>query len=264
MPAPTHDADRVAPMHGVGWRLGWTVAGFAPFLAVSAVHLATKFAKPSRLETVTKGLEMPTLALGLAGTLLTTRRKPRAVVVALLFIGLALSWFGDIALTVDLAAGLGFFLLAHLVYIAMFQLAFARRQPSWWALLAIPWFLALVVLVGPHLGRMLPSVVLYSAILGVMAAWSTRGTPLTVGGALLFVASDTLLAFRTFTARLQQPLWRLPVMSTYLAAQALIGLGILSAEEASGGRQERVIRNSGRPVSSSIVSWPSAAKPQPA
>ncbi len=263
MPAPTHDADRVAQQHGVGWRIGWTLAGFAPLLAVSAVHLATKFAAPSRLETVTKGLEMPSLAISLGGVLLTTRRKPRAAVVALLFIGLALSWLGDVALTVDLAAGLGFFLLAHLVYIAMFQLAFPRRRPSWWALLAIPWFLALVVLVGPYLGRMLPSVVLYSAILGVMAGWSTRGTRLTVGGALLFVASDTLLAFRTFTPRLQEPLWRLPVMASYLAAQALIGLGILRAGEASGDGQERVIRTSGRPVSSSIVSWPSRANPHP-
>src|SRR3954468_9957088 len=108
-----HDAE-VPDGHGVGWRIGWTLAGFAPFLAVSAVHLATKFAAPSTLEAATKALEMPSLAVGLGGMLLTVKRKPRAVVVALLFIGLALSWLGDIALNSNLSAGLAFFLAAHL------------------------------------------------------------------------------------------------------------------------------------------------------
>jgi len=262
MAALTHDAERQPGQQGLGWRIGWALAGFAPFLAVSTVHLSTKFADPSPLEAGTKGLLMPALAVGLGGVLLTTKRKPRAVVVALLFIGLALSWLGDVALTTDLAVGLAFFLAAHLAYIAMFQLAFARERPSPWALLAIPWFLALVALVGPSLGTMLPAVVVYSAILGVMAAWSTRGTTLTSAGALLFVASDTLLAFRTFTPRLQANAWRFPVMATYLAAQLLIGLGILQTGEAAGRDQRRLIRTSGRPVSSSIVSWPSRANPQ--
>ena len=231
MPAVTHDAEPEPDQHGLGWRIGWALAGFAPFLAVSAVHLSTKFADPSPLEAGTKGLEMPALAIGLGGVLLSTKRKPRAVVVALLFVGLVLSWLGDVALNTDLAVGLTFFLAAHLAYIAMFQLAFPRARPSPWALLAIPWFLTLVVLVGPSLGGMMPAVVVYSAILGVMAAWSTRGTPLTSAGAVLFVASDTLLAFRTFTRRLQANPWRFPVMATYLAAQLLIGLGILQTGE---------------------------------
>src|SRR4051794_17613929 len=208
MAAVAHDA-QVPDGHGVGWRIGWTLAGFAPFLAVSTVHLATKFAAPSPLEAATKALEMPSLAVGLGAVLLGTKRKPRTVVAALLFVGLALSWLGDIALNSNLSAGLGFFLAAHLAYIAMFELAYPRGRPSRWALLAIPWFLALVVLVGPSLGRMLAPVVLYSAILGIMAAMSTRGTPLTARGALLFVASDTVLAFRTFTPRLQANRWRL-------------------------------------------------------
>jgi len=239
MPALTHDADRRPEQHGVGWRIGWALAGFAPFLAISAVHLSTKAADSSPLEAFTKGLEMPSLAVAIGGVLLTTRRKPRAVVVALLFIGLALSWLGDIALNFDLAAGLAFFLAAHLAYIAMFQLAYPERPPSWWALLAIPWFLALVILVGPFLGRMLPSVVLYSAVLGVMAAWSTRGTRQAAAGALLFVVSDTLLAFRTFTPRLQANVWRILVMATYLAAQLLIALGIVQAGETARGDRIR-------------------------
>ena len=265
MPATTDAAD--APTgaldepHSLGWRIGWALAGFAPFAAVSAVHLGTKFVDGSPLDAATKVLEIPTLALGLGSTLLTTRRKPRAVVAALLFIGLALSWLGDVTLNTSLAMGLGFFLAAHLAYIAMFQVAFRDRRPSWWGLLAIPWFLALVVLIGPVLGRMLVPVVLYSAILGLMGVWSTRGTSLTTVGALLFVASDTVLAFRTFTPRLQTNGWRPVVMATYLAAQLLISLGILRAEEQRDG-QDLLSRNSGRPVSSSMVSWPSSANPQ--
>lgn len=233
MPAMTQDADPIAEHHGLGWQLGWTLAGFAPFVAVSAVHLATKFAPDSRLEVVTKALEIPSLAVALGSTLLTTRRKPRAVVAALLFVGLALSWLGDITLNTSLSLGLGFFLVAHLTYIAMFQLAFPGRRASRWAVLAIPWFLALVVLVGPQLGVMMPSVVLYSAILGLMAVWATRGTALTALGALLFVTSDTILAFRTFTPHLHDDIWTFYVMATYLAAQALIAMGILGAEASS-------------------------------
>jgi uncharacterized membrane protein YhhN len=237
MPAVTHDAEAL-DRHRIGWRIGWTLAGFAPFLAISAVHLSTKLAAPSPLEAVTKGLEMPALVVGLGGVLLSTKRKPRTVVVALLFTGLALSWLGDVALNSNLSAGLAFFLAAHLVYIAMFQVAYPRGRPSRWALLAILWFLGLVILVGPSLGGMLAPVVLYSAILGIMAVWSTRGTPLTAGGAVLFVASDTVLAFRTFTGHLQAHPWRLAVMTPYLAAQLLIGLGILQSGENGGQRSE--------------------------
>jgi uncharacterized membrane protein YhhN len=239
MPAPTHDAQPAPEQHeseghGLGWRIGWTLAGFAPFLAVSAVHLATKFVDGSPLDAVSKGWEMPTLALGLGGVLLTTRRKPRTVVTALLFIGLALSWLGDVTLNASLAAGLGFFLAAQLAYIAMFQLAFPERPPSRWAALAVPWFVALVILVGPSLGRMTAPVVLYSAILGLMAVWASRGPALATVGAVLFVASDTVLAFRTFTPRLRAPLWRPFVMATYLAAQAMISAGVLSAQKPEG------------------------------
>ena len=220
--------------HGLGWRIGWTIAGFAPFLAVSAVHLSTKFVDDSPLDAVSKGLEMPTLALALGGMLLTTHRKPRVVVTALLFVGLALSWLGDVTLNTSLAVGLGFFLAAHVAYIAMFQLAFSERRPARWALLAIPWFLALVVLVGPSLGGMMVPVVLYSAILGLMAVWASRGTALTAAGAVLFVVSDTVLAFRTFTPRLQTTIWRPIVMATYLAAQALISVGVLQAQKPEG------------------------------
>ncbi|MEP6842909.1 MAG: lysoplasmalogenase [Pseudolysinimonas sp.] len=228
----TDGAEPSAKPHGIGWRIGWTVAGFAPFVAISAVHLATKFTHHSTLESVTKGLEIPALTLGLGGVILSAQRKPRAVVADLLFVGLALSWVGDVTLNRSLGHGLGFFLAAHLTYIGMFQLAFPRGRPSRWSALAIPWFLALVVLVGPHLGSMLPSVVFYSAILGVMAVWATRGTLLTAVGALLFVASDTVLAFRTFTSRLQGDGWRFVVMATYLPAQALIALGILRLDAA--------------------------------
>jgi uncharacterized membrane protein YhhN len=253
MPAETHAADPVEP-HGTGWHIGWALAGFAPFITISVVHLAAKVTGHSALEAATKAMEIPTLGIALGGTLLTTRRKPRVVVTALLFVGLALSWLGDVTLNSRLAVGLAFFLAAHLIYIAMFELAYPRNRPSAWSLLAIPWFLALVIVVGPQLGVMLPSVVAYSAILGVMAIWSTRGTTLTTVGALLFVVSDTILAFRTFTPRLQHNAWKVLVMATYLPAQALIASGILSSS--------RAMRTSGSPVSSSIVSWPSSANPQ--
>jgi len=259
MAAESRDAEGPEP-HGPGWRLGWALAGFAPFVTISAVHLTAKLTHRPRLEAATKAMEMPTLGLALGSRMLTARRTPRTVVTALLFVGLALSWLGDVTLNGRIALGLAFFLAAHLCYIAMFQLAFPRGRPAGWSLLAIPWFLWLVIVVGPRLGVMLPSVVAYSAILGVMAIWSTRGTALTAAGAVLFVGSDTILAFRTFTPHLQNDVWKMLVMATYLPAQALIATGVLDSARAPAA-QPRAMRTSGSPVSSSMVRWPSSAKP---
>ncbi len=252
----TDGADSGAAPHGLGWRIGWTLAGFAPYLAVSAVQLVTKFTKDSTLDAVTKGLEIPALAVGIGGVLLTTKRKPRTIVAALLFIGLALSWVGDVALNSSLPLGLGAFLAAHAVYVALFQVAFRDRRRSRWTVLAIPWFVGLLVLLGPYLGGMLPVVALYGLVLGLMAVWSTRGNPLTILGALLFVASDSILAFRLFTPMFPGDGWEFVVMLTYLGAQALIAVGVLRND------QERLSRSSGNPVSSSMVDSPSSANPQ--
>ncbi|HXR44079.1 MAG TPA: lysoplasmalogenase [Pseudolysinimonas sp.] len=211
---------------GLGWRIGYTVAGFVPFAAVSAVQLVTKYSNDLPLDHVTKALEMPTLALGAAISLVGARRRPRLVVLIGLTAGLLFSWLGDVVLDSDLRIGLLFFLLAHAAYIVMFALAYRGRRPSWWALLAIPWFVGLLLLLAPVLGGMLALVAVYGLVLGAMAVMATRGNVLTAVGGLLFVASDTILALRLFTGMLGGDTWEFVVMLAYLAAQTLLVAGV--------------------------------------
>jgi uncharacterized membrane protein YhhN len=219
----------------LGWQIGWTLAGFVPYLAISAVQLVTKFSNDS----VTKALEMPTLAFGAGVAILFAHRRPRPLIAALLFGVLALSWLGDISLD-HLTVGLGLFFAAHAAYITMFERAFRPRRPSRWGLLAIPWFIVLMVLLAPHLGGMLPLVAVYGAILGAMAVSASRGNAVTSIGGVLFVASDSFLAFRLFTPLFQDDLSEFLIMLAYLAAQGFITAGILRAT----GQGERVSRSS--------------------
>lgn len=222
------------PPRPIGWRIGWTLAGFVPYLAVTAVQLVAKFSNDASVDHVSKALEMPTLAFGAGVAILLALRRPRPLITALLFAGLALSWLGDMYLD-RLTLGLGLFFAAHAAYIAMFEVAFRGRHRSRWGLLALPWFAALLVLLAPYLGGMLPLVALYGAILGGMAVSSTRGTPLTALGGILFLVSDSFLAFRLFTPLFQDDLSEFLIMLAYLAAQALIVAGMLQAEHARSG-----------------------------
>jgi uncharacterized membrane protein YhhN len=133
-----------------------------------------------------------------------------------------------VALASSFELGLACFLVAHLFYIALFWTCFHRR-PSWWGLLALPWFAALLWLLAPSLGELLPIVALYGAVLGAMAVSATRGNLYTVLGGVFFVVSDSMLAFRLFTPLFQSPPEDAVIMTAYLLAQAFIVLGVLHA-----------------------------------
>lgn len=129
--------------------------------------------------------------------------------------------------------GLGSFLIAHLVYIALFR---KYRSLLWWKPSpARLWgVLAIVVALGSvlgslyhSLGPMLVPVVVYSLVLvcmGISAILADLGTPLAGIGALLFIASDAMIAISKFRSPFsgnEQLIW-----ITYYAAQVLILCGI--------------------------------------
>ena len=202
-----------------------TVAAFIPFAAVSVIHLTAKLSGDVPLDRATKGLTVPALILAVLIVLLANHiRLPRPVLAALVA-GLTLSWIGDITLA-DFTTGLSFFLLAHVAYIVLFHLAFARRI-SWWSLGLLPWYAGLLLALWPFLGDLAGVVALYGLILGLMAAAATRGNALTMLGGTLFVASDSLLAFRMFTPLFQTPAEDVVIMGLYLAAQLFITVGVL-------------------------------------
>ena len=206
------------------------VPAFTPYAVVSVVYLGGILSGVTALSDATKPLLMPALILAFGLSLLARRNQaastPTPLAAALTLGGLVLSWAGDVALGPSFELGLGFFLLAHLCYIAAFWTAF-RRRPSWWGLLALPWFAGLLWLLAPSLGAMLPIVGVYGAVLGFMAVSATRGNLFTILGGVLFVVSDSMLAFRIFTPLFQSPPEDAVIMVAYLLAQAFIVIGIL-------------------------------------
>lgn len=171
------------------------------------------------------------LVLAAASTSAHGSRYQLAIVV-----GLAFSLLGDILLMLPrerFVAGLASFLVAHIAYAAAFTAGSAPGLAS--LLLLLPLLgAALPVLrrLWPGLGRLRVPVLFYAATIVIMVglAWArawgvpSTGAALAAVGAMLFMVSDTVLAFNRF----QRPFhsaqaW---VMSSYVAAQALIACSV--------------------------------------
>jgi uncharacterized membrane protein YhhN len=161
-------------------------------------------------------------------------------------IGLCCAAAGDELLlgagTIPFALGMLAFVAMHGCYIAGFsRLAtcngVVRRRP--W--LALPYAIAVVgttIVLAPQAGPLAVPVAIYSVVLGAMALVALDqigriALPAALaiaGGALLFMCSDTLLAFSTFS-----PAWPLSatptnvlVLGTYYVAQVAIASGVVA------------------------------------
>jgi uncharacterized membrane protein YhhN len=215
----------------------------SPFLIlfwfVAVAHIAATGIAWRALEVFTKPLILPML---LAYYLSNARVRSIGIILALVF-----SWLGDGLLLVQPAEeiffmlGLGSFLLAHGFYIFSyrqhcFDTARAGGMGTQKVRLAFPVTLAgmgLVVVLFPSLGAMKIPVVIYALILTAMVVsaifrlglTSTTSFWMVVSGAVLFMASDSLLAINKFLELLPNAsVW---IMITYCAAQFLIVEGIL-------------------------------------
>lgn len=161
----------------------------------------------------------------------------------LLGIALTLSSVGDFLLGIRrlgslderslFLIGLGSFLIAHLPYIALFRKFHAS---VWWTpnSTRVCGALAILVVVGSvlgilrqSLGSVLIPVGIYSLVLcgmGISAILADLGTPLAGVGALLFIASDVMIAISRFRGPFlgnEQLIW-----ITYYSAQLLILRGV--------------------------------------
>lgn len=204
---------------------------FAPFLAVSAVHLVMIAVGADEAARISKLLLMPALAVAVV-LALRPLREARGSATWLLLTAIVFSWGGDAALTVAgewwFIVGLGSFLLAHVVYIALFlRLPTAGRRLSAWSLAYVVWYVAFLALLAPHLGGLLAPVAVYGAVLGTMAALAAGRGGLIAAGGVLFVVSDSVLALGRFLPGYEFALHDLTVMTSYLAAQGLIAWGVV-------------------------------------
>ena len=165
--------------------------------------------------------------------------------------GMGLSCLGDIALMLPMDAfvpGLVAFLLAHVCYIVAFRAGIhAGRGLGVAAVLLGAFAAGNLIALWPHLpADMRVPVLAYVVVLAVMAIlalarhWRVpapqgigrRSTAWGAGGAVLFVASDCLLAWDRFGGGL--PMASLLVLSTYYAAQYGIARSVPGAHGTRG------------------------------
>ncbi|MFC9940701.1 lysoplasmalogenase [Nocardiopsis alba] len=208
----------------------------ALFALICLVHLWIQVFGPEGWSRPTQVALMPALAL----VLVTAAGRPLGRLLGLTVVALVFSWLGDSA--PGLASGdtafllmVGFFLIAQVVYVVAFwrhradSVLYRRR------LLLVPYVgyvAALVWICAPNTGPLLVPVLLYGLLLGLMAILSTGMGPWVAAGGALFLISDSLIALNAFAPGLDLPQRDLLVMSTYIAAQTLIVLGLLRLERA--------------------------------
>jgi uncharacterized membrane protein YhhN len=214
----------------------WLIA----FALASLANLAAVVLGNKTLIFITKPLLMPLLAVWLATE---THGGPPRFLKKMVFAALGFSWLGDVLLLWGelpffFMTGLVAFLFAHLSYIGGFSSVknldggLPRRQPLWVLVIVIFAFALLWLLwAGIPEGMRLP-VGIYAAVISTMTLSVVNAKEnvvvkiyqTLVAGALLFMASDSLLAMNKFGYKFSAA--GLLVMATYLAGQFLLVKGV--------------------------------------
>ncbi len=163
----------------------------------------------------------------------------------ILLTALTFSWIGDVILLfadrgeIYFILGLVAFLLSHIFYIVLFnkqtisktisnKLSFGAGIG-----LIVIYFSLMITTLGPKLGSLTVPVVIYAIVISTMLYFALKGSfqweaipnHSVLIGALLFISSDSILAFNKFYEPI--PAASLLIMVTYLLAQYGIVKGIL-------------------------------------
>jgi uncharacterized membrane protein YhhN len=216
------------------------------FLFILLVDLFAVYLNNETLRSITKPLLMPVLAI-----YLLTQTKPVASnLKAWIFIALFFSWVGDMFLMLEernsvfFLLGLSDFLIAQVFYIIFFHNIRMReyiRGNALLLLLAIVYYGILISILSPFLGDLILPVRIYGVVLSFMlmlAMHAIFSKHKKAGlwmmlGAVLFVTSDSLLAFNKFYATFNYA--GIIIMLTYGLAQLFITHGAvkyISSEKA--------------------------------
>lgn len=152
-----------------------------------------------------------------------------------LITALAFSACGDILLTLplnfQLEAGLASFLAAHIIYIiALWEGTkgrwFQHKKQIILPLAIILYSIFMLTVLFPFLNDMSIAVIFYIAVISFMAMTAIQNNNLSAFGAVLFMISDTLVAFEAFVFNHSHyAFW---VMITYYSAQYFIIRGLLA------------------------------------
>ena len=158
---------------------------------------------------------------------------------------LVFSWIGDVVLMFQsmnplfFIGGLIAFLIGHIIYMILFNKEKRSDMPQNSSFIRIgliaiaAYLIVMLTLLFPHLGSMRLPVAVYALVISAMLAtavlsysgWESPANAWIMRGAILFVLSDSILAFNKF----YQPIWLASffIMVTYLAAQYTIVVGVL-------------------------------------
>jgi len=206
------------------------------FASVLLIDLVAVYSNNESLRFITKPLLIPLLAIYL---LLQTNSATTSLKIWV-FLALFFSWVGDILLLFEergpnfFLFGLSAFLVAQVFYIVFFHNIRMReyiRGNALLLLLVIVYYSILVSVLSPYLGNMKLPVRIYGVVLSfmLMLAMHTmlgknkKAALWMMTGAVLFVVSDSLLAFNKFFAPFNNA--GLIIMLTYGLAQLFITEG---------------------------------------
>jgi uncharacterized membrane protein YhhN len=163
----------------------------------------------------------------------------------ILLTALFFSWIGDIILLFSdkgelyFIFGLVSFLVSHLVYIVLFNKQQTTRENDnkvqFWlgVFLILGYFTFIIFTLFPKLGPLKIPVLVYAIVITTMLFfafkgslnWSIPANKYIFIGAIVFVSSDSVLAFNKFYAPIEHASFY--IMATYCLAQYLIVKGIL-------------------------------------
>lgn len=215
----------------------------AAFFVLSGAYLGSLIFSPYAFQYIPKALPIALLIVMVVNRLAGI---PRVIVASALLFSLA----GDVVLTLSIKhsflAGLTCFFLAHIAYVMAFcslkKHAHHTQHSKAPSILAkglisfcvIVFALLMAMHILPASKTLYVPVLAYLSIIlvmGLSAVW-LGNTRFIIGGALLFVISDAVLAQSVFRSPL--PLSPFLVMLTYYAAQFCLAFGLVTAFKREG------------------------------
>lgn len=217
------------------------IVALTALAAISAVvEIRAQYFGPRTIVYIFKPLTMVFIIVIAMMTGVRDRNGYRHLIVA----GLCCSLVGDVFLMLpsdQFVPGLLSFLIAHLFYIAAFRTRPSGLSSIWCSVPCVGYGSLMLWFLFPRLGDMRMPVTIYLVVILVMVwqalnRWAVKrraGAGLAALGAVLFVASDSLIAINRFHSRFH--LAELLILATYFTAQWLIALSIQSGETPSIG-----------------------------
>jgi uncharacterized membrane protein YhhN len=214
------------------------------FFIITAADIFAITTDNDDLRWLTKPFIIPLLIGYLVSSLTLVKSKVHKWVIA----ALVFSWGGDVLLMLEpqnsnfFIYGLVSFLIAHICYIDFFQVVKRKEKikTNWLFILPVlVYYAGLISLLFPYLKDLKIPVIIYGAVISTMLAFALHMLAMKYKnaamnmmiGAVLFIASDSVLALNKFYKPFEGA--GIVIMLTYAVAQLFIVAGVIKYIRAS-------------------------------